>query len=59
MNEAPAVVEDSRMAHLLTLRSATFLFYVSVTRGALAFAWALGRIVRSVAGGYTSALARM
>jgi hypothetical protein len=34
------------MAHLVTLLSATLLFYVSVTRGALAFAWALGRIVR-------------
>ena len=46
MNEAPAVVEDSRMAHLLTLASATFLFYAAVTRGALAFAWALARLVR-------------
>lgn len=46
MNQAAAAVEDTHMAHLLTLLSATLLFYVSVTRGALAFAWALGRIVR-------------
>ena len=46
MNQAPAAVEDMPMAHLVTLLSATLLFYVSVTRGALAFAWALGRIVR-------------
>ncbi len=46
MSQAPAVVDDMRMAHLLTLLSATLLVYVSVTRGALAFAWALGRIVR-------------
>jgi len=46
MNQAPAVVEDTRMAHLVTLLSATLLFYTAVTRGALAFAWALGRIVR-------------
>ncbi len=46
MSQAPAMVDDRRMAHLVTLLSATLLFYVSVTRGALAFAWALGRIVR-------------
>jgi hypothetical protein len=46
MSQAAAMVDDKRMAHLLTLLSATLLFYVSVTRGALAFAWALGRIVR-------------
>ena len=46
MNQVPAVVEDMRVAHLLTLLSATLLFYTAVTRGALAFAWALGRIVR-------------
>lgn len=34
------------MAHLLTLLSATVLFYAGVTRGALAFAWVLGRVVR-------------
>lgn len=34
------------VAHLLTVLSATVLFYVAVTRVALAFAWALGRIVR-------------
>ncbi len=45
MNQAPPVVDDRRMAHLLTLLSGTLLVYVSVTRGALAFAWALGRIV--------------
>jgi len=46
MNQAAAMADDRRMAHLMTLLSATLLFYVSVTRGALAFAWALGRIVR-------------
>jgi len=46
MNQAPAVVDDMRMAHLLTLLSATVLFYAAVTRGALAFAWALSRLVR-------------
>ena len=46
MNEAPAVVDDTYMAHTLTLLSATVLFYAAVTRGALAFAWALGRLVR-------------
>lgn len=35
------------MAHVLTLLSATTLFYAAVTRGALAFAWVLGRVVRS------------
>jgi hypothetical protein len=34
------------MAHLLTIFSATVLFYTAVTRGALAFAWALGRMTR-------------
>lgn len=46
MNQAPSAVEDTSMAHLLTLLSGSLLVYVSVTRGALAFAWALGRIVR-------------
>jgi hypothetical protein len=46
MNQAPVVADDTHMAHLLTLLSGTFLVYTGVTRGALAFAWALGRIVR-------------
>ena len=46
MSQAPRPSDDCRMAHLLTLLSATVLFYASVTRGALAFAWALGRLVR-------------
>jgi hypothetical protein len=46
MSQASAVVDDTRMAHLLTVLSATVLFYTAVTRGALAFAWALGRLVR-------------
>ena len=46
MDQAPPGCDDNGMAHLLTLLSATVLFYASVTRGALAFAWALGRIVR-------------
>jgi len=33
------------MTHLVTLLSATFLVYVSVTRGALAFARVLERVV--------------
>jgi hypothetical protein len=47
MRQATAPAEDMAMAHLLTLLSATVLFYATVTRGALAFAWMLGRIVRS------------
>jgi hypothetical protein len=47
MGEAAAPAEDVSVAHLLTLLSATVLFYATVTRGALAFAWMLGRIVRS------------
>jgi len=46
MSQAVPPAEDRRMAHLLTLFSATVVFYAAVTRGALAFAWALGRIVR-------------
>lgn len=37
--------DDLGVAHLLTLLSATFLFYVSVTRGALVFARVLERVV--------------
>ena len=46
MGQAATLAEDMHMAHLLTLFSATVLFYAAVTRGALAFAWALGRIAR-------------
>jgi hypothetical protein len=46
MNQAPVVVDDTSVAHLLTLISVTLLFYAAVTRGALAVAWALGRLVR-------------
>jgi hypothetical protein len=46
MSQAATPAEDRRMAHLLTLFSATVVFYAGVTRGALAFAWALGRIAR-------------
>ncbi len=47
MDQARPIDDDMHMAHLLTLLSVTVLFYAAVTRGGLAFAWALGRLVRS------------
>ena len=47
MDQARATADDMCMAHLLTTLSVTVLFYAAVTRGGLAFAWALGRLVRS------------